>query len=194
MQHQQRIIVAHADPETRQLLESAAHELGHEIVGVYETGRQIIEGCRQHRPDIVITGVKMAEIDGIDALIEVAKEEPLPGILVTSNADIDLVERAVEDHVMAYLVEPVTKKDLKPAIHLVVLRFEQFQALREQVEDLTEALNARKVIEKAKGILMRRNNLDEDHAYRRLQKLASAERKKLVEVAQALITSDKALK
>lgn len=193
MQDAKRIVVAHSEEETRQFLESAVRELGHQVLGVYETGQQIIEGCHEQRPDIIITGVKMPDIDGIDALLEVAKDEPLPGILVTSNADIDLVERAVEDHVMAYLVEPITEKDLKPAIHLVVLRFEQFQALREQVENLTDALNARKIIEKAKGILMRRTNSNEEEAYRRLQKLASTERKKLVEVAEALVTSDKAL-
>lgn len=193
MSETRRILIAHRDEETRTVLEDSVRELGHKVVGVLESGKQIIEECKNERPDIIITGVNMPDIDGIEALIEVAKEDPLPGIIVTPDADIDLVERAVEDHVMAYLVEPVTKEDLKPAIHLVVLRYEQFQRLQEQVQDLTEALDARKVIEKAKGILMKRADLDEEQAFLRLQKLASSERKKLVEVAEAILTSDKAL-
>lgn len=191
MPDKKKILIAHSKQDTRDVLEEAVRELGHEVVDVLASGKQIIDACLNRRPDLIITGVKMPDMDGIDALIRVAKENPLPGIIVTPDADLDLVERAVEDHVMAYLVEPVTKDDLKPAIHLVVLRYQQFQQLHEQIENLTDALDARKVIEKAKGILMKRTELDESEAFQRLQKLASSERKKLVDVAQAILTSDK---
>ena len=193
MADSKRILVAHQNDDARAVIAGAVRELGHEVVAELETGQQIIDWCLDARPDIAIAGVEMPEIDGIEALIKVGEVDPLPAIIVTPNADIDLVERAVQDHVMAYLVEPVTKKDLMPAIHLVVLRYEQFQALRDQVKDLSQALEARKVIEKAKGILMRRGDIDEDQAFRRLQKLASSERKRVVEVAQAILTSEKAL-
>jgi len=109
--------------------------MGHRVTSVAENGRELVEQCRRQRPDLVITDVKMPVMDGIEASIELNRDAPLPVVLVSAYHDADLIERAANDHVMAYLVKPVGRKDLEPAIALAMRRFEQFQELRRQVSE-----------------------------------------------------------
>jgi len=131
-------------------------------------------------------------MDGIDAAIALYKDAPVPVILVSAYHDAELVERAEADHIMGYLVKPIKQADLGPVISLAMRRFEQFQELRKEAADLRQALEDRKLIERAKGLLMKKAGLDEASAFRRLQKLASDKNLKLVEVARILLTAEEA--
>ena len=145
------------------------------------------------RPDLVITDIKMPDMDGIDAAMTVCREQPLPVILVSAFHERELLERAVAEHVLAYLVKPIKAADLVPAIGIALRRFEQFHALRQEAADLRQALEDRKVIERAKGVLMKRARLDEAEAFRRMQKLASEKSRKLVEIATAILVAEEAV-
>src|ERR1019366_9473974 len=144
------------------------------------------------QPDLVITDIKMPELDGIDAAIQIYQEKPMPVILVSAYHDAALIERAEMDHIMGYLVIPIKQSDLAPVIAIAVSRFAQFQALQKGAADQRQALSDRKVIERAKGILMKKTGLDEAGAFRRLQKLASDKNRKLVEIASMILTAEEA--
>jgi response regulator NasT len=161
-------------------------------VGVARTGRELVELCAAIHPDLVVTDIKMPDMDGIDAAAQIYRQAPIPVILVSAYHDPDFIRRAEADHVMAYLVKPIKQADLVPAIGLAMHRFDQFQALRKETTDLKQALEDRKVIEKAKGVLMKKAGLDEPAAFRRLQKLASDKNRKLIEIAQMILTAEEA--
>jgi two-component system, response regulator PdtaR len=141
----------------------------------------------------VITDIKMPDMDGIEAASIIYQELPVPVILISAYHDPPLIERAEADHIMAYLVKPIEQKDLVPAIAIATRRFEQFQALRQEASDLRQALEDRKIVERAKGILMRWAQLEEPEAFSRLQKLSRDQNKKLVEIAQAILIAETAL-
>ena len=135
----------------------------------------------------------MPVVDGIEAAERITQARPIPIILLTAYDEAQLVERAAQANISAYLMKPVAEEDLLPAITLALARFRQFQALRQEVADLREALEARKVIERAKGILMRRLNLTEEEAFRRLQKQSQDSNRKLAQVADAIVVADQFL-
>src|SRR5262245_1686241 len=166
---------------------------GHTVVSAARTGKELLEHCRKFKPDLVISDVKMPDMDGIDAAVVLYNDSPIPVILVSAYHDPELIERAEADHILAYLVKPIKQADLEPAIGLAMRRFAQFQALRQEAADLRQALADHKVIERAKGILMKRARLDEQDAFRRLQKLASDKNLKLIEVARAIVTAEEAV-
>jgi response regulator NasT len=168
--------------------------LGHQVVAVAGSGRELVEHCRAQRPDLVITDVKMPDMDGIDAASEIYRESPVPVVLISAYHDNELVERAEGDHVMAYLIKPVKQAHLEPAIAIAMRRFQEFEALRKDTADLRQALADRKIIEQAKGILMTTANLDEQSAFRRLQKLASEKNRKLIDIAHMILTAKEALR
>jgi AmiR/NasT family two-component response regulator len=188
-----RIVVADDEPDMREYFCKMLPRLGHQVVAAVQTGAELVERCRALHPDLVITDVKMPEMDGIDAAIRIYQEEAIPVILVSAYHDPALIRRAEADHIMGYLVKPIKQADLEPAIALAMHRFEQFEALRREAADLRQALEDRKVIERGKGILMKKTSLDEQEAFRRLQKLASERNLKLVEIARILVTADEAL-
>jgi response regulator NasT len=188
-----RIAVADDEPDMQKYFQKCLPRLGHLVVAVAGTGRELVEQCRATQPDLVITDIKMPEMDGIAAAIAIYNERPLPIILVSAHHDAELIQRAEADHILGYLVKPIKQPDLEPVIALAVRRFEQFQELRREAADLRQALEDRKVIERAKGILMKRAGLDEADAFRRLQKLASEESRKLVDIAHMILIADKAV-
>lgn len=193
METKVRIIVADDEPDMREYLQRILPRLGHEVVAVAENGRQLVEQCRQLRPDLVISDIKMPEMDGIDAATEIYRQNAIPVILVSAFHDRELIERAQSDHIMGYLVKPIKQADLEPVISLVMKRFQQFEDIKREAADLRQALEDRKIVERAKGILMRRNGLDEQTAFRRLQKLSSDKNLRMVEVARSLVLADEAL-
>jgi response regulator NasT len=188
-----RIAVADDEPRMRDYFKLILPRLGHEVVAAAETGRELVEQCRTLAPDLVITDINMPELDGIDAANVIYREQPIPVILVSAYHDPELNQRAEADHILAYLIKPIKQADLEPAISIAMRRFEQFQALRQEASDLRQALEDRKVIERAKGILMKKVGLDEQAAFRRLQKLASERNRKLVEIAHIILTAEEAL-
>lgn len=187
-----RIAVADDEPDMRDYFEKILPRLGYDVVSVAATGRQLVEHCAAMRPDLVITDIKMPEMDGIEAATVIYRNQAIPVILVSAFHDRGLVERAESDHIMAYLVKPIKQADLEPAISLARKRFEQFQALRHETEDLKQALEDRKLVERAKGILMQRLGLDEQTAFTRLQRLASNKNLRMAEIARTILLADEA--
>ena len=185
-----RIAIADDEPDVRQFFQEVLPLLGHEVVGVASTGRQLVEQCRAARPDLVITDIKMPDMDGIDAAIEVNRDRSVPVILVTAHHEAELLARAASDHVMAYLSKPAKPIDLQAAINLAMLRFDHFQALRQETASLRQALEDRKVIERAKGAVMKRLGVDEEEAFSRLRRLASNHNRKLIDVAHQVVNAE----
>jgi response regulator NasT len=188
-----KIAVADDELDMRDYFQQILPLLGHQVVGAAQTGRELVDLCAATQPDLVITDIKMPDMDGIDASARIYRNAPVPVILVSAYHDPDFIHRAEEDHILAYLVKPIKQADLEPAIGIALRRFEQFQALRKETLDLKQALEDRKVIEKAKGILMKKAGLDEHDAFRRLQRLASDKNRKLVDIAQTILTAEEAL-
>lgn len=185
-----RIGVADDEPEMLDYYRQTLAALGHEIVAQASTGAELIEQCRRTRPDLVITDIKMPDKDGLEAAVEISRERPTPVVLVSAYHDAELIARALQDHVLAYLVKPIKQADLETAVALAMRRFQEFQALHKQSDDLRQALADRKLVERAKGSLMARGGLDEPTAFRRLQKMAADKNLKLVEVARALLLAE----
>ena len=188
-----RVLLAHSDEETIKVLKTALTDLGNEIVAVCKTGAGIVAKVTELRPDLVVTGVDMPDFDGVTALVETSRSVAIPSIVVTPKRSLEIVERALLDHVMAYIVEPVDLEEIKPTIYLVLRRFEQFEELQDEVASLKETLEQRKVIERAKGVLMRRSNVTEEEAFAKLRRMATDQRIKLVEAAKQVLAVDTAI-
>lgn len=188
-----RILIA--DDESIRLLSLRQQlgALGHQVVAEASNGQEAVALALATRPDLAILDIKMPVMDGIEAAQEITRHRPIPIILLTAYNEAELVERAAQANISAYLMKPVAEEDLLPAITLALTRFRQFEALRREVNDLREALEARKVIERAKGILMRRLNLTEEEAFRRLQRQSQDTNRKLAQVAEAIIMADQML-
>jgi AmiR/NasT family two-component response regulator len=187
-----RIVVADDEPDMQDYFRTVLPRLGHAVLGVARNGRELVDQVLQARPDLVITDIKMPDMDGIAAAEAMYRQYPVPVILVSAHHDADFIRRAEADHILAYLVKPIKQADLEPAIAIAMRRFEQFQSLRKEADNLKQALEDRKIIERAKGVLMKKVGLDEHNAFRRLQKLASDKNKKLVEIAQVILTAEEA--
>jgi two-component system, response regulator PdtaR len=188
-----KIAVADDERDMRDYFQQILPLLGHEVVAVAQTGRELVALCATTHPDLVITDIKMPDMDGIDASTQLYRNGPVPVILVSAYHDPEFIRRAEADHILAYLVKPIKQADLEPAIAIAMRRFEQFETLRKETSDLKQALEDRKVIEKAKGILMKKAGLDEHNAFRRLQKLASDKNHKLIEIARMILTAEEAV-
>lgn len=187
-----RIAVADDEPDMRDYLERILPRLGHEVVSLAEDGQQLVAQFRDHQPDLVITDIKMQGVDGIEAAMLIQEIRPVPVILVSGYHEPELIERAECDHVMAYLVKPIKQTDLAPAIAVAMRRFAQLSVLQKEASDLRQALVDRKLIERAKGIIMRRAQLNEQEAFERLQKLSTIRNQKLVETARCILTAEEA--
>lgn len=185
-----RIAVADDDRDTREYLTELLPRLGHQVVAAAENGRQLAEHCRAAHPDLVITDVRIPDMDGIEAAAAVNQEAQTPVLLVSAHHDQDILSRLAPPHIMGYIVKPITEGDVKAGIALAMLRFRHFQALAKEAGDLRQALDDRKVIERAKGILMRRLHVDEDEGFRRLRRLSNDRNLKLIEVARQVVESE----
>jgi response regulator NasT len=187
-----RIVVADDERNMTEFLQKGLPQLGHQVVAVAGTGRELVERCRACRPDLVVTDIKMPDMDGLDAAAAIYQTLTIPIILVSAYYDPELIERAGRNHIAAYLVKPIKQGDLETAVALAVQRFEEFQALHREAADLRQALEDRKLIERAKGLLMRKAGLDEPEAFRRLQQLSRNKNRKMSEIAQIILTAEEA--
>jgi response regulator NasT len=188
-----RILIADDESIRLMSLRVQLAELGHQVVAEAYTGDEAVRLAEQTGPDLAILDIRMPVMDGIEAAERITQTRPIPIILLTAYSEEQLVARAAQTSISAYLMKPVAADDLLPAISLALARFRQFQALQREVADLHAALETRKIVERAKGILMRRLDISEDEAFRRLQKQSQDSNRKLAEVAQALITADQML-
>lgn len=189
-----RIAVADDEADMRDWFERILPTLGHQVVSVAETGRELVEHCRTLKPDLVITDIKMPDMDGIEAATAICRERALPIILISAYHGRELIERAEADHILAYLVKPIGKAALSPAIGLAMRRFGELAELRKEAADLRQALADRRVIEQAKGVLMKVTGVDERDAFRRLQQLAADKNQKLIDAAAAVLALEKAFR
>ncbi|MFO0877091.1 MAG: response regulator [Gemmataceae bacterium] len=187
-----RIAVADDEPDMRDYYSRILPRLGHRVVAVCATGLDLVAQCQVHQPDLVLTDIKMPDMDGIEAATRIYEVCPVPVILVSAHHDPESIRRAEADHIMGYLVKPIKQADLEPVIVLAFRRFEQLQTLRREAESLRQALEDRKFIERAKGIIMKRGELDEPEAFRRLQKVASDRNLKLIEAARMILAAEDA--
>ncbi|MFZ5919340.1 MAG: ANTAR domain-containing response regulator [Chloroflexota bacterium] len=166
--------------------------LGYLVVGEVGDGRSAVNLARELRPDLVIMDIKMPDMDGIDAAKILTEEKIAPVLLLTAYSQQDLVGRAREAGVVGYLVKPFRESDLSPAIEVALARFAEFQALEKEVGDLQLALETRKAVDRAKGILMDTQGLNEAEAFRKIQKMSMNTRKPMKEVAEAIILAHEA--
>jgi two-component system, response regulator PdtaR len=188
------IAVADDEPRMRDYYCSTLPLLGHRVTVAARDGREMVERCREARPDLIITDIKMPDMDGIDAARQICRGEPIPIILVSAYHEADLLDRARGENILAYLVKPIKQADLEAAISVAMQRFEEFRTLRKETGVLREALEDRKIIERAKGILMKKTGLDEPEAFRRLQKLSRDHNQKMVEVARMVLQAEEAFR
>ena len=162
---------------------------GFEVVGEAHDGVEAVELARSEQPDLAIMDVKMPRLDGIEAARRILDERPIPIVMLTAYGQEEIVSRAVEAGVFGYLVKPFREQDLLPAIQAARARHEELQAVREEAESLAEALAARKVIERAKGLLMQKEGLSEDAAFARLRKASQVSGRPLKVIAEAVVAT-----
>lgn len=182
-----RVLIADDDPIIRLDLKQMLENLEYEVVAEAGDGQQAVAAARDSKPDICILDVKMPVMDGIEAVSIITEENIAPTILLTAYSDKELVDRAKDAGVFAYLVKPFKPSDLPPAIEVARSRYEQNLQLNNEVSSLEEKLETRKLIDRAKGILMSEHGLNESEAYRRIQLQSMNLRKTMKEVAEAII-------
>jgi response regulator NasT len=182
-----RVLVAEDEALIRLDLVEMLQEEGYQVVGEAADGEQAVRLANQLRPDLVIMDVKMPKKDGIEAASQIAAERIAPVVILTAFSQRELVERARDAGAMAYLVKPFGKRDLVPAVELAMSRFAELQALEAEVAGLTDQLAARKVIDRAKGLLMSRKGMTEPQAFRWIQRTAMDRRATMRAVAEAVL-------
>jgi len=187
-----RVIVADDESIVRMDLREMLESLGYLVVGEAGDGESAVHLSRELRPDIVIMDIKMPGMDGIDAGKILTEERIAPVLLLTAYSQQDLVDRAKDAGVMAYIVKRFHEADLAPAIEVALRRWKEFRTLEQEVEDLKEALETRKLVDRAKGILMDTQGLSEADAFRRIQKTSMDQRKPMKEVAEAIVLAHEA--
>ena len=181
-----RVLIAEDEALIRMDMREMLIEEGHEVVGEARDGSEAIELARELRPEVIFMDVKMPGLDGIAAAAIIGSERIAPVVMVTAFSQARYIEEASAAGAMGYLVKPFSKKDILPAMAVAVARFSEARALESEVTDLEERLETRKLVEKAKGLLMSQG-VSEPEAFRRLQKLAMDKRKTLREVAEAVL-------
>jgi len=187
-----RIAVADDEIDMRDFYEQVLKRLGHDVVAVAQDGRDLIEQCRQTSPDLIITDLRMPVMDGLQAVHEIAAERAVPAIVVTAYHNEESLGRARDEQVQAYLIKPIKSADLEPAIVLAMQRFADLQSAQQEAAALRTALEDRKLVERAKGILMTRAKMSEPDAFRRLQKMSNDKNLKLAEIARMIVTAEDA--
>ncbi len=184
-----RILVAEDETIIRLDLRDLLERAGFEVCAEARDGEEAVELARSEHPDLAIMDVKMPRMDGIEAARRILDERPIPIVMLTAYGQDELVSRAVEAGVFGYLVKPFREQDLLPAIHAARARHAELQELREEAESLAEALAARKVIERAKGLLMEKEKLSEDDAFSRLRRASQASGRPLKVIAEAVVAT-----
>jgi two-component system, response regulator PdtaR len=185
-----RVVVAEDEALIRLDLVEMLREEGYDVVGEAGDGQQATDLAEQHKPDLVILDVKMPVLDGITAAERIAAARIAPVVILTAFSQRDLVERARDAGAMAYLVKPFTKADLLPAIEIAVSRYTEISALEQEVSDLTQRLETRKQVERAKGLLQSEHAMSEPEAFRWIQKTSMDRRMSMRALADAVLARE----
>ncbi len=182
-----RIIIADDEAVIRMGLRAMLEERGYAVVGEAAEGRRAVDLVEKLRPDLVFLDIKMPGLDGLAAAEQLIAAHRVPVIILTAYGDRALIERAREAGVMGYLMKPLREADLEPAIQVALARYRDLQALAEEVTDLQDALETRKLVERAKAALMQRLGLSDEEAYRRIQAASRAARRPMKDVAREVL-------
>lgn len=184
-----RVLVVDDESLIRMDITEMLEDAGYDVVAEGENGEQAIELARKYSPDVIVMDVKMPVMDGISASKVIADEEIAPVILLTAFSQEDIVDKATDAGVIAYLVKPIREEQLFPAIRVAVQRFHDLKALGLELEKLKDSLETRKLLDRAKGILMTAHGLNEQEAYRRMQQYSMSKRISLKELAEMIISA-----
>lgn len=187
-----RILVAEDEVISRMDLREMLENLGYAVVAEAGDGVAAVNLTRELRPDLVLMDIKMPELDGIAAASALVEEWLAPVLLLTAYSDREFVDRAVDAGVMGYLVKPFAEAQLKPAIEVALERWRQVRQMQTDLTQTQETLETRKLVERAKGILMDSQSLKEAEAFRRIQRLSMNSRKSMREVAEAILLAHEA--
>jgi response regulator NasT len=187
MVNQLRLVIADDESIIRMNLRETLVGLGYLVVGDAGDGLSAIHLARELRPDLVIMDIKMPKLDGIQAAKVLIEEKIAPVLLLTAYSDRELVDRAREAGVVNYIVKPFREAELLPAIEIALARFAEFNTINKELGDLKDTMETRKLVERAKGVLMDTQGLKEQDAFRKIQQLSMNTRKSMREIAQAIL-------
>ena len=189
-----KVVVADDEPDMREYFRDVLPDLGHEVIGAASSGPELAAMCKALEPDMVISDIRMSGGDGLTAARQIVADRFIPVIMVTAFHDGPTLEQASESHIFAYLVKPIERSHLEAAITVAWKRFQELEKLQKETTDLRQALEQRKIIERAKGILMDERGISEEAAFRKLQKISRDENRKMVDVAQMIVMAHKAMR
>lgn len=187
-----RVIIADDESVIRADLREMLTNLGYLVVGEVGDGQSAVNLARELKPDVVIMDIKMPDLDGIEAAKILTQDKVAPVLLLTAYSQRDLVDRAREAGVVGYLVKPFREQEIVPAIDIALARFQEFRELEKEVGNLRDTLETRKLVDRAKGILMDQQGLSEAEAFRKIQKMSMNTRKPMKEIAEAIILAQEA--
>jgi response regulator NasT len=182
-----RIVVVEDDTTVREFVKETVTQLGHQVVGEAANGTDMVRTVLELEPDVVVFDIHLPRMSGLDALRQIYQERVVAAVAITADRDQELVRRALEEHVLAYLVKPIEAYQLGPALLVASARFEEMRQLADENNTLKQNLQNRKTIERAKGVLMKRHRWSEQEAFRRLQRGAMNRRTTMVELAQSVL-------
>lgn len=188
-----RVLIADDEKPVATGLQGQLESLGYDVVAVVNDGQHAIEVCRRSLPDVVLMDVEMPGLDGLSAARQIARDPGTPVVILTAHGHPNLIDQAVEDGVVYYLLKPVTSPSLHAALQVAVARAREIKELRESVNTLELTLRERKLIERAKGILMTRRNLTEAEAFRLLQRQSQDRRMPMAKLAESIVQADELL-
>lgn len=183
-----KIVVVEDDASVRMFLrETLENQLGHEVVGEAATGPDMVKTVLALAPDVVVFDIHLPHQDGLAALRQIYQERIVAAVAITADRDQDLIRRALEEHVLAYLVKPIEAHQLGPALLVAWARFQELHSLETENANLKQTLQNRKIIERAKGVLMKKFRWSEAEAFRRIQRGAMNRRISMIDLAQAVL-------
>jgi len=188
-----KVLIADDERPVAAGLQGQLEALGYDVVAVVDDGQRAIEVCRRTLPDVVMMDIEMPGLDGLSAARQIAQDPGTPVIILTAHGHPNLVDQAVQDGVIQYLLKPVTSPSLHAAIQTAVARAREVKGLRDSVQTLEMTLRERKLIERAKGILMTRRNLSEPEAFRFLQRQSQDRRMPMAKLAESIVQADELL-
>jgi AmiR/NasT family two-component response regulator len=184
-----RVLICEDEGLTALRLKKALTSLGYEVAGEAKNGEEAVALAAQLKPDAILMDIRMPKLDGIAATEQIMSARPTAIVMITAYSERELVDAAVRAGASGYLVKPVSDEQIEPALAVALNRFAELRDLNGELSDLKEALEARKVVERAKGILMRRLQMPEDEAYQRLQKLSRDRRQTLKQTAEQVLAA-----
>jgi response regulator NasT len=185
-----RVLIADDERPVASGLQGQLDALGYDVVAVVDDGNRAVDFCRRTLPDVVIMDIEMPGMDGLSAARQIAQEPGTPVIILTAHGHPNLVDQAVQGGVIQYLLKPVTSPALHAAIQTALAKSQELSVLREEVTDLENTLRERKLIERAKGILMSRRNMNEQEAFRFLQRQSQDKRMPMAKLAESIVQAD----